>query len=368
VAGGAVDNSFTFFNTLWKYHITTDQWTQLQNLPFGPSQSGGAFALNGKGFFLTSRDSANNSNCDTTFWEYDPLNDTWQRRANFPDAGRQNSISFTSNGKGYVGENSNCTQDDNHFWKYDPRLDQWTQVASPNSSIISSSGVSVFNSSEVYTYAGWTHGSNANDVWRYNIATNNWDSIGQVPGHLTSFPVFWSFDSISLGGGGLELDSMNNQFLGNNFYKYNYRTNLWTPVIFINSFDSIAGGTSFVFNGKGYQFGGIDMTVPNLTSSNKLWSFDASKYIHDTTTGIVSIKDEPIFSVYPNPSHSTAFSISTSESGDVIFSDALGRVIDERRLKQGVNQIRLTTDDEVVFYHATLQYGATANGKVVFLR
>jgi hypothetical protein len=71
VAGGQAGGSGTL-NTVWKYHIPTDSWIQMQNLPFGASASGGSFVLNGMGYFLTARDSISNFNCDTLFWMYDP--------------------------------------------------------------------------------------------------------------------------------------------------------------------------------------------------------------------------------------------------------------------------------------------------------
>ena len=100
-----------------------------------------------------------------------------------------------------------------------------------------------------------------------------------------------------------------------------------------------------------------------------MWSFDASKYIHDTTIGISEVDDAAIFKVYPNPVNSNAgFSISTSESGSILFYDALGRILNERKLARGINQIKLTTDNEVVFYKATLHNGITENGKVVLTK
>jgi hypothetical protein len=74
-----------------------------------------------------------------------------------------------------------------------------------------------------------------------------------------------------------------------------------------------------------------------------------------------------IFSLYPNPvSFDKGFSISTSESGDILFYDALGRTLDERKLAHGLNQIKLNIHSEVVFYKATLQDGTTENGKLIF--
>ena len=101
-----------------------------------------------------------------------------------------------------------------------------------------------------------------------------------------------------------------------------------------------------------------------------MWSFDASKYFSkDTTVGIQDVKNDLMFSVYPNPvNRDNSFSIATSESGSIVFYDALGRLLDERKLVRGTNQLKLNNDNEVVFYKATMQNGMTENGKIVFFR
>ena len=56
VAGGQAGNSASSISTVWKYHIPTDNWTRLRNLPFGPASAAASFVLNGKGYFLTDND------------------------------------------------------------------------------------------------------------------------------------------------------------------------------------------------------------------------------------------------------------------------------------------------------------------------
>jgi N-acetylneuraminic acid mutarotase len=364
VVGGLANNSYPI-NTVWKYHIPTDNWVQMKNLPFGPAETGGYFVLNGNAYFLTAYDSITNGNCDTTFWEYDPSGDNWIRKANFPDKPRQNSSSFSYNGMGYVGFTEGCITDDNHLWQYDPILDKWTQMTALPAAIAAGRAVTTALPAAAYFIAGtYPFGTFINDVWRYNIDSNSWDSIGQMSGLARWTPVFWSFDSILIGGGGE--DGINSL---NDFYSYNISTNIWNPVVFLNSFDSSAGGGTFIFDKTGYYFGGYSRVAPSYIISNKMWSFDASRFFPDTTTGIVQVKNQVNFSVYPNPaSHGSGFYISTSESGSVLFYDALGRTLDERKLVHGLNQIKLSTNDEVIFYRATMLDGSIDNGKIVFVK
>jgi len=367
VAGGE-GGAWGSISQVWKYHIPNDSWTQVGNLPFGGAGSQCTFVLNGKGYFLASRDSINNNNCDTMFWEYDPVGDIWNIRAGFPGAPRQNCSYFTSNGKGYVGQTYGCGFADTYFWEYDPILDNWTQITTLPSNITAGSVTISTLSTDAYLFGGYDQNGNLlKDVWKYNIMGNQWDSIGQMPGLGRCYSVFWGFDSVIIGGGGETSDNDTIFKLGNDFYLYNIFLNLWRPVVFQNSFDSAGAGITFVYNNKGYYFGGYTSITTSLIFNNNMWSFDASRFFPtDTSTGIASVRADVTFSLYPNPvGHGQGFSISTSESGSIVFYDALGQLLDERKLVRGMNTVRLSTAAEVVFYRATLQDGRTENGKVV---
>jgi N-acetylneuraminic acid mutarotase len=370
VAGGQIGISAHSVNTVWQYHIPTDTWIKKANLPFGAASTECSFVINGKGYFLTAFDSINGNSCDKKFWEYDATIDSWARKAEFPDSPRINSSCFVYGGKGYVGQTYSCTNWDTHFWQYDPLMNQWTQIATLPPAIVEGSVAIATLPSDAYLFGGLDNNGNfLKDVWRYDIDTDQWVSIGQMPGLSRCYSTFWGFDSVIIGGGGQTSDNNTILKLGSDFYIYNFLSNQWSPVVFQNSFDSTSAGASFIYDRRAYYFGGIASLTPNETFSNQMWSFDASKFIHDTSTGIAEVRNQVAFSVYPNPvNHTQSFSVSTSEGGEILFYDALGRTLDDRKLKQGLNQIKLTTDNEVVFYRATLQYGATENGKVVFIK
>ena len=101
-----------------------------------------------------------------------------------------------------------------------------------------------------------------------------------------------------------------------------------------------------------------------------MWSFDASVFFaKDTTVGIHEVSVSHQFIVYPNPlQQDQSISVSTSESGEIYFYDALGRLVGEQQLQSGINQIKLDNPSGVVFYKAALQSGMTKNGKIVTLK
>ena len=102
-----------------------------------------------------------------------------------------------------------------------------------------------------------------------------------------------------------------------------------------------------------------------VTDSNGCQAADSVYITGPTGVGYVSSSID--FNIYPNPvTHNNQFTISTSQIGSIIFSDALGRVIGERKLSNGINSVKLATNNEVVFYKASLQDGLTVIGKLVF--
>ena len=372
VSGGEPGGGYTTSNTVWQYHIPSDSWQQKRNLPFGGAGTTCSFVLNGKGYFLTSRDSARNGDCDNMLWQYDPNDDMWTRKADFPDSPRQGNSVFICRGKAFVGQTLGCTSDDSHFWEYNPVQDQWTQIATlPGSPRARSSSIAVFSDS-AYLFGGMDGNANFYNIfWKYNASQDSWTNMRQMPGLGREFPVIWGLDSILLVGGGVMVDSHSNIYLANDFYKYNYTRNTWTPVVFQNSFDSAGMGAAFIFNRKGYYFGGFS-SYSQFSFSNKMWSFDASKYIHDRGVGVVDVSNDNAFKVYPNPVSTNAhFSVSAPENGTITFYDVLGQTILESQLTKGVNTFScsgLNSQAEVIFYTAKMRSGKTEAGRIVTLK
>jgi N-acetylneuraminic acid mutarotase len=359
---GGNDSIQDFLNGVWKYNIPTDTWRQLGNLPFGQITCLTAFTLNGKGYVCTGIDSLGSYICDTLMWEYDPATDTWTRRASFPGSGRELALSVTYHNKAYVGLGYACGAPVTDFWEYDPITDHWTQRDSLPSEGRVESGIAIVDSI-IYTMAGTDiQNSDHVDMWGYNIVTNRWLRLADLPGPPRRAPVTFSFDSFFLAGYG----NMYTNFGPHDLYKYDIAHNKWDTVICLNFIDSSSiGGGSFVLGKQAYFFSGL---FNDTTIYHDMWTADASSLFHETkdTTGIATVKQDELFSVYPNPvSREKKFSISTSEIGEVVFTDELGRTLDDRKLNRGVNSIKLATDDEVVFYRAVLYDGTIKNGKVI---
>jgi len=372
VAGGQISYTDTNISTVWQYHIPSNIWTRKRDLPFGVASCGGSFALNGKGYFLVARDSNQLLSCSKAFWEYDAVNDLWARMQDFPDSPRQNSVSYVYDNKGYVGETYGCGFPDGHFWTYDAIQNQWSEIDSLPQPIV---GVSAGTSNNLTSYVlgGTDDGGNPfNNLWSYDTIRKIWHELTPLSGPGRANALAWGFDNILLAGGGWTHDSTFSYNLLNDFYKYNVRADTWFSVVFVNSFDSAAGGYCFVFNNIGYYFGGYSSLTP-YTYTNKLWSFDATKYLSkDSTVGIQEVNNDFTCKVYPNPLHrEKTLNIQCSEFGEIIFYDLLGRILYQGAIRMGLNNFdcyQISGENNVLLYRIKIRSGQTESGKLVFLQ
>jgi hypothetical protein len=363
---GGQDGSGDWYSQVWKYKILTNTWQQMRDFPGGPVTTAVGFAISGYGYICTGSDSITVYGNDNEFWKYYPAVDTWQHKANFPGVPREGPIAFVYGQDAFVGMGLYV----NDLWRYNAITDSWDSLSSipigregPGISLIDSFA---------YIFGGGTYLTSYNDIWRYNINQDHWDSIGIMPGGLREAPLYWTFGKTVVIGYGFVQDTIVGWLgdtLAGGLFSYNSQTGIWDTVQCINFLDSTAadGGGCFQLGKTAYFFGGFATDVPNYSFYNNMWSFDASQFFPpDTTIGIREVSNESSFTVYPNPlSQDKSISISTSESGSVLFYDELGQLIDESKLSRGINAIKLTTDDKVIFYRATLQDGATENGKVI---
>lgn len=83
------------------------------------------FVIDGQAYIYnlyTTRDEEGNRITNSEFWSYNPTTDLWFEKANFPGEMRQDMVSFSINGKGYMGG-----ERDPDFWEYNPSTNTWTQ-------------------------------------------------------------------------------------------------------------------------------------------------------------------------------------------------------------------------------------------------
>jgi N-acetylneuraminic acid mutarotase len=240
-------NSFSWLNDLWKYDVSTNQWTWIR----------GSNAANAVGIYGTMGAAS-------------PINEPGARE--FPVTWTDASGNFwLFGGDGFASNSTFGRLAD--LWKYDPLSNQWTWMKGFNTidqnGIYGTLGLSsaanlpgarygaatwMDSSGKLWLFGGRgfpASGSDGflNDLWNYNPSTNQWTwvkgsnliaqtgnygtlnttSAGSFPGGR-EFPGFWisnSGDLYMLGGRGFSSVGPGAGYLGD-FWKYNPASNNWT--------------------------------------------------------------------------------------------------------------------------------------------
>jgi N-acetylneuraminic acid mutarotase len=215
IATGGNDNGY--LDDLWEYNPATAMWIQRTGLPAGSAQhenqrveaysfviGNKAYLGGGSGFVFGANQTSNIAFPD--LWEYDPSAGTWTPKADIPDfLGRNMSIGVAINNKGYAGLGCNVDQTVNHqsFWQYDPLTNTWTAMANIPSNFTADAGAFVLNSN-LYL----TGGVNLNPLglssqfYRYDPVANTWTSMPAFNGGAIAGEFTVSTGSTAFAGGG----------------------------------------------------------------------------------------------------------------------------------------------------------------------
>ncbi|MBK7851472.1 MAG: hypothetical protein IPJ66_10140 [Bacteroidetes bacterium] len=122
----------TFTKDFWSWDQSNNVWTQLADVGgvSGPLRTDAVgFSIGNKGYIGTGNSSTGNYLND--FWEFDPSNNSWIQKTNFPGGIRTYAVGFAIGNKGYIGTGaSNWNTNNNDFYEYDPNFDSWVQKAS----------------------------------------------------------------------------------------------------------------------------------------------------------------------------------------------------------------------------------------------
>lgn len=148
---------FSYTNELWRYNPNLG-WSALNDFPGKAVSYATSVVVSDVGpYLIGGRDI--NDNPVNEVWKYDPVEDSWERKADYPGLGTAGSVAFEIGGKIYVGGGHSLSDSPaNHqqdFWEYTPSRDTWVRVLN-------------------FPYAG---------TWMYSFAI---DGVGYVGGGYRS--------------------------------------------------------------------------------------------------------------------------------------------------------------------------------------
>jgi N-acetylneuraminic acid mutarotase len=299
---------YVYYHDFWEYDPSNDTWTQKADFPGGERFMAVAFSIGSKGYICCGGGGQPGGLVwYADLWEYDPAADTWTQKADFPGGGRPGAAGFSLDNKGYLGTGAIT----NDFWEYDPTSNMWTQKADfPGTSRIWAVGFS--NGSKGYLGTGQRISDMGylKDFWEYNPTNDSWTRKADFGGGLRSLAVGFSIDSKGYIGTGL-----NEQFIYNDFWQYNDTTNSWTQKPDFPGIERNAA-VGFSIGSKGYIGTGMDYLY-------RLWN-DFYEY-DPLITNIVEKNLNSLVTLFPNPA-GEFIEISAPQIGIIEFSDLQGHI------------------------------------------
>lgn len=234
---------------------TKAHWTLMKPFP-GMSNSPGAFYLNGLAYFGGGHGSNNGD-----FWAFDPINNTWEKKQNYPAfGGRAGITGFVINNIGYFGTGS-AGPVQKTFFKYDPILNQW-QTLQDFAGMARSEAVSFTIGNTGYLGFGDGEPGAFSDLWAFNPITETWTEVGvPFPGEGRTMALAFVIDDkayIGFGHGPGWAPRLD-------FYQFDpSQSNPWKEMNSTNIYRT--AGYAFSVNRKGYIGGGL--------GNKDFWEFD----------------------------------------------------------------------------------------------
>jgi len=178
IVAGERAYSAVFLKEVWEYNPIADSWTRKADFPGTARHKAIGFSVNGKGYFGLG---SQLSGVYSDFYEYNPVTDVWIQKASFPALGRQDAFSFSASGKGYVGTGhyfSYSPMQTIYFkdlWEYNPITNSWNQKADyPGGYRTSCASFTVDNHGHVGTGYDPINDKHKKDFYAYYPSTNVW--------------------------------------------------------------------------------------------------------------------------------------------------------------------------------------------------
>lgn len=228
------------------------KWTKKADFGGKARSSAIGFSIGNKGYIGTGF----GSEIKKDLWEYDPASDIWTQKADFPGGIRYKAVGFSIGNKGYIGlglyqkfSEAGLTgpKSQKDFWEYDPANNKWTKKADfPAKPHFNMTGLSIADKGYVVNVTC--------DFWEYEPSTNKWTEKKKFPGKKGRESMLaFSIDNKGFFGAGereVYVAGSMSKVYEKDFWEYDPATDIWTkkakvPVTWANS-------ASFSINGKGY--------------------------------------------------------------------------------------------------------------------
>jgi N-acetylneuraminic acid mutarotase len=199
----------------WEYDFVQNTWMRKADFPGFSRYDPACFSIGNKGYIVGGWKNIDTYLSET--WQYNQSTNTWSQKASIGSPGRASATGFTINNKGYIvcgrvliGGNEDYAKG---LLEYDPSLNSWSfKAIFPGEGREKTSAFVIGD--KAYVGAGGTNWFTTifQDFYRYNAATNSWIKVADFP-----FAA-WSFFGFSINSRGYCVANFGSH--GNIMYKY----------------------------------------------------------------------------------------------------------------------------------------------------
>ncbi len=345
VVGGSIDVNSSL-NDLFVYDPVQKSWDTLAPMPTSRVEFC-TCEVNGKIYAIGGAHHHSSGTPYRRVEEYDPLIDEWFTKTSMPTplqapaCGVIGNKIYVAGGAETIGYNPS-----NILLVYDPATDEWTDtLMTMDFARYHPRGV-VLN--DKFYVTGGLSGPpwpGEKTVQIYDPATNEWSQGTDMPEGRVGHTANVLYGYIYAIGGDTQPPPVDSVAV------YNPNTSSWTrifsqPDVMILHTASVVGDTIYVF-------GGSTTSVPNLTATSSVYSFDVVVSVEDENNNIP--ENIMLYQNYPNPFNpSTKIRYSVPQLTQVMLKvyDVLGNEIETL-----VNQEKQSGTYEITWYAENLPSG-----------
>ena len=167
---------------LYKYFPDADTWVEAPTFPGTPRYGAQTFNLGYKAYVCNGKSALDGAMLPDV-WEYDLIENTWTQKNDVPFEPRVWGASFAINNKGYMGMgliNANYPEPyGKDIFEYDQQTDTWTQKADMPTTrgryVVS--GFSINDNGYILCGELVNPIENTDEFWRYNPASDSWIAL-----------------------------------------------------------------------------------------------------------------------------------------------------------------------------------------------
>lgn len=215
-----------------KYDPINRTWTICQPSPLISADY--SFATTQFGYILGL-----STNSSWEFWQYDPLNDLWTNKSNFPGRNQGNGNSFGILDKGYIAcgvDSTSFAIDD--FWEYDESSDTWNQKPDVPGGPRMGGCATAWNNKGVVAF-GITDavGIDMCDINVYDATTSTWSTLNHPLGCRSGNVIGFSKENKLYVGQGEARFSMGVRDPFYDFWNYDDGTSGFPEITSFDNFD-----------------------------------------------------------------------------------------------------------------------------------